>query len=171
MAAEKEFGDAQKFDDQLVTMSHPDGMSALLAKGEVTLHFTSPPYYNKDLANPELSLVLSGEEAFGGEFSFIIGACLEEFYKKDKDLYNAFILALNDSIEFINFNPEEAASILSIQYNISPEETLSLISTLKYTTTIKGISSFSDFMVKNVYISQPYDNYDAIIFKVVLYED
>ena len=171
MAAEKEFGNAQKFDNQLVTLSHPDGMSALLSKGDVSLHFTSPPYYNKELANPEMSLVLSGKEAFGSDFSFIVGACLEDFYNDDKDLYNAFILALNDSIEFINFNTDEAAEILATQYNISVEETLEYVKSLNYTTTVMGTSSFSDFMFENNYIEKTYTDYDEFMFNGVTYEN
>ena len=42
MASERKFGDADRFDDQLVTMAHPDGMNALLSRKEITAHFTSP---------------------------------------------------------------------------------------------------------------------------------
>jgi len=44
MAAERTFGDAKIFDNQLVTMKHPDGMQVLINGNEVDYHFTSPPY-------------------------------------------------------------------------------------------------------------------------------
>ncbi|MFP4564403.1 MAG: ABC transporter substrate-binding protein, partial [Spirochaetia bacterium] len=44
MAAERRFGDPGRFDSRLVTLSHPDGMQALLAGREITAHFTSPPF-------------------------------------------------------------------------------------------------------------------------------
>src|SRR5207253_5917618 len=47
MAAAKEWGDASyaKLDPLTVSMTHPDGLIALLSgHGEVNSHFTSPPF-------------------------------------------------------------------------------------------------------------------------------
>ena len=60
----------RRFDRSLVTMKHPDGMTALLS-GAVDAHFTSPPYIFMETADDGYSTVLSGFDAFGGKFSFI----------------------------------------------------------------------------------------------------
>src|SRR5262249_22237847 len=54
MAAEKAFGTGQhaKLDALTVSLSHPDGLAALLAgKSEITAHFTSAPFMYQELAD------------------------------------------------------------------------------------------------------------------------
>jgi len=74
IALDRQFGDPTRLDHRLVSLGHPDGMNALLAGGgEISAHFTSPPFLFEELRHPRATLLLSGEEAFGGEFTFIIG--------------------------------------------------------------------------------------------------
>ncbi len=170
MASDAQFGNAQKFDNQLVTLSHPDGMSALLNNSNIDMHFTSPPYYNQELTDSNMSLVLTGEEAFGSSFTFIVGSCLEDFYKNDKDLYNAFILALNDAINFINDEPTEAAEILAEKYGISFDDALDYMTSMTYTNNVEGIEKFATFMLENNYIENEIEDYSQLVFNGVDYE-
>jgi NitT/TauT family transport system substrate-binding protein len=76
MALDRAHGDPTLLDNRLVSMGHPDGMSALLAAGtggDIAAHFTSPPFLFEELRHPDARLLLSGREAFGGEFTFIVG--------------------------------------------------------------------------------------------------
>lgn len=76
MALDRRYGEPARLDERLVSLGHPDGMNALLAGegGEIAAHFTSPPFIFEELRHPDARLLLSGEEAFGGPFTFIIGA-------------------------------------------------------------------------------------------------
>lgn len=73
MAAERVFGNPRHFDDQLVSMGHPEGYTALLARRDLAAHFTAPPYLFLALEEDDATLLLHGNEAFGGRFTFIIG--------------------------------------------------------------------------------------------------
>jgi len=162
MAAERTFGDAKIFDNQLVTMKHPDGMQVLINGNEVDYHFTSPPYVFQE-AEAGMHEIISGETCFGGEYTFIVGVTSEEL-KNDTEAYNAISLAVEKSMEFIQNNPEEALDVLMPYYNIDREILSTYIydSGIVYETEIKGIETFVDFMYRNEYIKEKYEEDELI---------
>lgn len=172
MASEKVFNDPKKFDNQLVTMAHPDGMNALLAKKDITAHFTSPPYIFKELDYEGFHQVLSGKEAMGKDFTFIVGVTTKEFHDESPEVYRAFVDSLNEAIDFINDHQEEAADILANEYNLPREEVLRYIRAegTVYSKEVKGLYDFADFMKRNNYISKSFDNTREILWDDVNYE-
>lgn len=172
MAAEKEFGEADKFDNQLVSMNHPDGMNALLARKEITAHFTSPPYIFMESKETGIKSILNGRDAVGEEFTFIVGVGTSEFYQ-NKELYILFKEALNKSIQFINENPEKAAEILSNYYNLDQNTLFEYLTWegMKYSSEIKGLDKFISFMNENSYISIENYSADDFIWEVTNYEE
>ena len=117
MACEREYGDPSRFDNSLVTMKHPDGMTALLS-GAVDAHFTSPPYifleteaYAAD--GTGFNIILTGSEAFGGEFSFIGTMASGAFIEDEPALIKSYLKALQQTIDFINNDPQTVSEILS----------------------------------------------------------
>ncbi len=162
MAAERTFGDAKIFDNQLVTMKHPDGMQVLINGNEVDYHFTSPPYVFQE-AEAGMHEIISGETCFGGEYTFIVGVTSEEL-KNDTEAYNAISSAVKQSMEFIQNNPEETLDVLMPYYNIDRETLSTYIydSGIVYETEIKGIETFVDFMYRNEYIKENYKEDELI---------
>jgi len=147
MAAKNEFNDANRFDEQLLTMNHSDGLSAFTANNELNLHFTSPPYIFKELKEKDTRLVLSSKEAFGGSFTFIVGVGQESFFD-NQEMYEGVIKSLEKSINFINNDQENTIKILSEIYDYSEGELEEYIyneETL-YTRKIKGLDAFIEFM-------------------------
>jgi NitT/TauT family transport system substrate-binding protein len=155
MASEKEFGDSHKLDNLIITMAHPEGMNALMAKTDVTAHFTAPPYLTDELKNKENKLILSGKEAMDGEFTFIVGVTTKSFHDGNAGGYMAFLKALEEAIAFIKTNEEESVEILSRAYNISKEEVEEYLNTqgVEYGTKVQGIDQFADFMKRNKFIN------------------
>jgi len=172
MACEREFSEASKLDNLLVTMKHPDGMSALLTKKDITAHFTSPPYIFKELEQEGMHQVISGDEAMGKEFTFIVGVTTNKFHDENPVVYEAFIKSLHEAMEFIENNPQEAAEMLAPKYNLSVEEVLKYITWegMDYTKNIKGIYEFKDFMLRNDYISKSFKDINDILWEDVQYE-
>lgn len=162
MAAERTFGEADYFDKQLITMKHPDGMQALYSDNEVTLHFTSPPYIFEEAA-AGMHQVIDSETCMGEAFTFIVGVTTPEFYEKT-DLYDAFNQALEETLIFIKENPEETIALLMPYYQYD-QETLSTYvyeSGMSYTSDIKGVQTFIDFMYRNDYIKKTYEAKELI---------
>ncbi|WP_105616793.1 ABC transporter substrate-binding protein [Vallitalea okinawensis] len=157
MAAEKQLGDASVFDEQLVTLKHPDGMVALEAGKEISAHFTSPPYLFMELDNPKHHLVVTGEEAVGHSFTFIVGVGTEEFYSR-REHYEAFLKALDRSIDFMNNNKDEATSILAEVYNMEVQVLESYLNQegMVYSNAVEGVEEFIDFMYRNEYLKENY---------------
>lgn len=163
MACEKQFNDATKLDELLLPMRHPDAYQSLESKATIKAHFASPPYLFDELKNEENQLVLSGKEAFGGDFTFIVGVCDRTFYKNEEQ-YQAVLEALNQAMVYMNDYPEETLSILSESYNIDQEVLNGYLSEegMVYSSEVKGIEIFVDFMLRNKYIKNNYKLEDLI---------
>lgn len=173
MACERELGDAKRLDNILVTLAHPDGMNALLSKSDITAHFTAPPYLLKELETPGMHEVLNGRQAFGSEFTFIAGVTTKKFHDSNPEAYEALLKAINEAIRFMNSNKEETLDILSRQYDMTREEiekNLGMEGTA-YSTSVKGVGSFAEFMERNGYISKAPKGAGEIVWEDVDYED
>jgi NitT/TauT family transport system substrate-binding protein len=170
MAAEREFGEVDRFDEQLLTMNHPDAMNALLAGREVSAHFASAPYLFLESREEGIKKILSGSEAFGGDFTFIIGVSTEQFYEEQSKNYSYFLDALEKAIEFINQNPDKAAEILAENYNLEQNEMQEYLNWpgMNFSSEIKGLDKFIDFMAAESYLEKDSYQYSELVFKVNL---
>lgn len=173
MACDRDFGNPQKLDNNLLTLSHPDGMNALLSGSDVTAHFTSTPYLEKELSTEGFHQIISGNEAFGDEFSFIVGVTTKKLHDQNPQVYAAFNQSVAEAITFINDHPQEAAIILSETYELPEAEVLAYLSAAdtKYSTTVKGLQTFSDFMLKTGYLKKSYESPEAVVWEHTDYED
>ncbi len=162
MAAERELGDATYFDNQLITMKHPDGMQVLLSGNDVDYHYTSPPYVFQE-AEAGMVEIISGDDSFGGEFTFIVGVTSAEF-KSDTKAYDAVVTSLNKAIECLENEPEVSLDALETYYNLDREilRTYLFESGIVFETEIKGIDTFVEFMFRNGYIKDTYIEEDLI---------
>jgi len=172
MACERETGDARRLDDLLISMAHPDGMNALFSRKEISAHFTSPPYLFKELEQGDMYQILSGYDALGRDFTFIIGAATTLFHDNNPDVYKAFVRSLEEAIEFIRNNPREAADILAVGYNLSSDDVLRYITWpgMEYSMEVKGLEEFALFLKRTGYISRTYNNPGEIMWDVDYYE-
>jgi NitT/TauT family transport system substrate-binding protein len=156
MACEREFDDSHRLDNLLVTMAHPEGMNALMAKTDVSAHFTAPPYLGRELESQGNKLILTGNQAMGEEFTFIVGVSTKSFHDKNLETYKLFLNALEEAIEYMDSNKEDTVKILSNYYNISEDEVKEYLNTqgVEYSTKVRGIDRFADFMKRNEYIEK-----------------
>ena len=153
MLAEKELGDARAFDDRLLAMSHPDGVTALVSGKGKELHFTAPPYMQEELAQDGFRILADGEDAFGGPFTFIVGICPERVYER-KEVYAAFKAALTSSILYMEENPKESIAILMEAYSYDEESLKGYLAEeqMRYTTEVRGIETFASFMSRSGFL-------------------
>lgn len=153
MRTKDTMGDAKVFDGQLVSMKHPDGFNALMNDPNVVAHFTSPPYLFQELDEADNRLLVSGEEAFGGPFTFIVGVCEEEFYAQE-EAYSAVNKGVEEAIEFMNTNIEDTVVMLAIAYELdtSVVEDYLYNRGMVYETDIRGTQRFIEFMFEEGYL-------------------
>lgn len=169
MLAKQQLGDAHALDNQLVSMNHPDSVSALLSGTEITAHVSTPPYITQEL-NAGMHVVADGEEIMGRPFTFITGVAMEDFYQNHRDYYDAFLEALQESIDFINDNREESVRLLAPVYGITEEE---LAEQMDYNGTIysmelNGVAAFSKEMKDMGFISEDRPM-EKLVFENVVY--
>lgn len=155
MACEDRLGDPKALDRILVTMSHPDGMNALMAGGDVTGHFTSPPYLFQELKLPGFRKIISGREAFGGDFTFIVGVVDADFRLSNDKTVNGLVKALNAAVEFIEEDRAASTRIGSRLYNIPVDEMAEYLADpeMKFSTEVLGVDTFTKFMKGQRYLS------------------
>lgn len=149
LAAERELGDLNAFDARLVSLSHPDGMSAMLSGGEIALHVTTPPYADLELESG-MHKILTGQEVMGRPFTFICGVADEDFYREHRAAYDAFLKCLRDAIDVLNGDLPAAAQALAPLYGVDEDMLLAAMSyngTI-YGTALSGVDAFAEAMVR-----------------------
>ena len=166
IASEKAFGDPNYFDHQIVSLSHPDAMDALMAETEIVAHFSTPRYLGQEL-EAGMHVIITGEEIMGGPFTFITGVTLESFYEEHPDYYKVILDCLDQAITYINENMEEAAALLAPVYGVPQEELLTQMTyhgTI-YSNQLVGIQKLADQMLALGLIKEP-----ILVEEVTIYE-
>lgn len=171
MLAREELGDAHALDNQLVSMSHPDSVSALLSGTEITAHVSTPPYITQEV-NGGAHVIADGEDIMGGSFTFITGVAMEDFYREHRDWYDAFLDALKEAIDYINENREEAVALLAPIYGITEEE---LAEQMGYGGTIysmelRGVEKLNKAMYEMGFVGEERPMEELVFDNVVVKE-
>lgn len=155
IAAAKEFGEKEfeKLDSLTVSLSHPDATAMMLTgKTEIVANFSSPPFSNVQLKNPEVRTILNSDEILGGPISFNVIAATAKFRTENPKLYGAFLSALKEATEMVSKDKGAAAeTYLRLTKDRSSKEDLVAILTDKtthITTDVLNLGSFTDFMGK-----------------------
>ena len=153
MAAAEAFGpdNYTKLDSLTVSMRHPDAMAALISgSGDVTSHFTSPPFMFQELERPGIHRVLNSKDVVG-DASFVVTYVTSKFQKANPKLVTAFIAASEDAMKLIREQKREAAQIYVRLTKGKDSDIVPLIKMLEnpdlvFSTTPVGIMKYAEFM-------------------------
>jgi NitT/TauT family transport system substrate-binding protein len=156
MAAAAAFGEANwsKLDAMTVTMSHPDATKKMLdpANGEITAHFTSPPFQYQQLKNSSIHTVTSSYDVLNGVSSFNVLWASSKFAKENPKLLAAFYKALEEGTNYIRSNRDAAAALyLRVSKEKTPPKEISDFLSdpyIEYTLTPKNVWRYSNFMAR-----------------------
>jgi sulfonate transport system substrate-binding protein len=154
MYASAKYGPEQfaRFDKYTVTMTHPDGVIALLSgSGGITAHFTSPPFHQREKKDPKISTIMTSDEVMGGSTTFTMLSTTTAFRENNPKVYAAVLKALDEAIDVIIEDKESAAEILlasTAEGGFSREEIIALLKdpAVKFTTTPENVMKYADFM-------------------------
>jgi NitT/TauT family transport system substrate-binding protein len=114
MAVAREFGidNYKKYNPLMVNLPHPEGLRALLSgAGEVTAQFTSPPFQQQALENPNVRTVLNSYDVMGGPNTFLMVWATKKFRDENPKTYKAVFAALKEATDAINADKKRAAEI------------------------------------------------------------
>lgn len=115
MYARKEFGPAETFryDKYTVSMTHPDGVAALLSGiSEINMHFTSVSFHLREIKDPRVRTIMSTDDVMGGSTTFTMLSVTKKFREENPITYKAILLALKDAVAYINKDKRGAAQML-----------------------------------------------------------
>jgi NitT/TauT family transport system substrate-binding protein len=152
MQAEKELGDPKKLNAQIVAMAHPDATAAILSKREITCHLSSPPFQYEQLRDAGIHKVFDSYQAADGPHTFNLVWASARWVKANPRLVKAFVDALREATDFINYKPAEAVRLYAVSEKArsTPEELLAIVKQdgIMYTMTPSGLVKFAAFMQK-----------------------
>ncbi|HLF13097.1 MAG TPA: ABC transporter substrate-binding protein [Gammaproteobacteria bacterium] len=154
MYAAERYGadEAGRFDRYTVTMTHPDGVIALLSgSNQVNAHFTSPPFHQRELQDPRIRTVLDTNDIMGGSTTFTMLSTTTRFREQNPALYAAVLAALEEANELIRTDVEGAARVLFAAdegAGFSVEKLTEVLRDpdIKFTTTPQNVQKYAEFM-------------------------
>jgi len=114
MAAAKAFGPENyaRLDPLTVSLSHPDGQTALVNRvNGVTAHFTVSPYHEQEIKLPDVRTLMTSYDILGGPGTANLLVTTSKFREDNPKLYKAVYDALREAIAFINEDKLRAAKI------------------------------------------------------------
>jgi NitT/TauT family transport system substrate-binding protein len=172
MAAEKAFGEGQsaKLDPLTVTMSHPDGQTAMLSgRSEITAHFSAPPFQYQQLQKPGIHKVLDSYTVLGGPATFNVVWTTSKFRNDNPKIYQAFVEALDEATAQINKDKKAAAEAyvrISKEKSTTVAEILAMLEDpqIVYTTTPQSVMKYVDFLAKTGAIKTKPDSWKDLFF-------
>jgi NitT/TauT family transport system substrate-binding protein len=151
MYARQKYGadQATRFDRYTVTMTHPDGVIALLSGGAgIAAHFTSPPFHERERADPRVRTIMRSDDVLGGSTTFTMLSTTARYRDENPAAYNAVLAALAEANEMIAKDIPAYASLLAQEGGFSPEEMVIVLRdpAIKFTTTPENVMKYADFM-------------------------
>jgi len=170
MAAGKELGAGHEhdFDKLTVTMSHPDGMRALLSNTEVTGHFTASPIQDLELQKPGIHKLLDSYQILGQPSTFNVVWASTKFHDENPKIYDAFVASLEEAVKIINADKSEAAKtyvkLSGDAANAQLIDKLLNSPEVSFTTTPSGIGQYADFMSRTGMIKVKAQSWKDIFF-------
>ncbi len=153
MAVSKEYGIDQfkKLNPLMVSLPHPEGLRALLSgAGEITAQFTSPPFQNTALENPNIRTVLNSYDIMGGPNTFLMVWATGKFRTENPKTFRAVVDAMKDATDAINSDKKRAAETYVKEGGgkESVDKILGLMNDpqVKYTLAPERLLPYAEFM-------------------------
>ena len=171
IAAEKLYGEAGRgrFDPFTVAMSHPDATVALMSgAGEVTSHFSVPPYQNMALKSPGVRAVLNSTDVMGGPATITLIFGTVKFHDANPKTIAAIMAALKEASDLIARDKRTAADLYlkATKEKISVDELTAMIESPGYifTQAPNGTLKYAEQMFRTGVIKTRLTNWKDAFF-------
>ena len=137
-------------DHLTVSRGHPDAVAAFMSGGEITAHFSSPPYQEDELKLPGAHKVTSIQEIVGGPVTSGLVYTRVKYREENPKSYAAFYDALMEALDLIESDPRKAAEayIAVSGERREVEDVMALLETpaLSYGSEPQGTMAIAEFM-------------------------
>ncbi len=154
MYAREKYGEAERerFDRYTVSLTHPDGVAAMLSgHHEVNNHYTSPPFFERELRDPKIRTIQTTDQVMGGATTFTMLYTTTKFHDENPKTYGALLAALTEAIQIINADKRAAARLFlegSDGKGWTEEEIFKALSSpdIQFTTSPQNVMKYANFM-------------------------
>ena len=154
MYAREKYGpsDVSRFDKYTVTMTHPDGVIALLSgSGAIDAHFTSPPFHQRERKDARIRTIMTSDDVMGGSTTFTMLSTTSAFRENNPKAYAAVLKALDLAIDIIVDDKESSAEILldsTGESGFTKNELMAVLNdpNVKFTTSPENVLKYAAFM-------------------------
>lgn len=146
MLAEKELGDAHALDTNIMAMSQPDGMQALLS-GSVSCYQSTSPYLFEGAKAEGIHLVSDMTAVYPAGTPFIVAVATEDTHD-NPEVYEAIVAATEEAIKIVNNDREEVAGLVYPDLGLTKEATLEYLNAegSSFGKDLTGIMDMVSFM-------------------------
>lgn len=170
MQAEKEFGSGQhdRMKPQVISLPHPESLSALVSGStEVTAYFSPPPFTQAALKSSKVSRVLSSTDIIG-KASFIIMGAGKKFVDANPKIPEAVAKAVEEAAALIKNDPKQAAEIYlkrepSKMLDQAQMEAILKEYTDDFGSSVHGVQAYADFMGRLGQLKTPPKSWKEIV--------
>jgi NitT/TauT family transport system substrate-binding protein len=154
MYAAEKYGiaDATHFDRYTVSMTHPDGVVALLGgSGAISAHFTSPPFHQRERKDSHIHTVMNTDDVMKGSTTFTMLSTTTAFRDRNPKATQAVLAALDEATAMIRDDRKMAAGVLlasTTESGFSLQDLLEVVEdpAVKFTTTPENTMKYAEFM-------------------------
>jgi NitT/TauT family transport system substrate-binding protein len=154
MYASQKYGQPQafRFDKYTVTMTHPDGVIALLSgSNAVDAHFTSPPFHQRERKDPRVRTILKSDDVMGGPATFTMISTTAKFHQQNPQICAAVLKALGEANRMIVADKAAAADVLLAsggEAGFSRDEMIEVLNDpdIRFTTAPENVMKYAEFM-------------------------
>jgi NitT/TauT family transport system substrate-binding protein len=140
-----------KYDPSTVSMTHPDGVIAMLSGNkQITAHYTSPPFAQRELKDKAIRTIQTTNDVMGPQ-TFTMISTTTKFHHDNPNAYAAFVGALKQSFDMIKKDKKAAAQVLLESMGGKGWTVDELVEILDqpdiyYTTKPEGVMKYATFM-------------------------
>jgi NitT/TauT family transport system substrate-binding protein len=154
MYAAERYGadEVTRFDRYTVSLTHPDGVvSMLAASSDVTAHFTSPPFHQRERQDPGIRTIMSSNDVMGGATTFTMLSTTAAYREANPEAYAAVLGALEEAMRMIEADRLAAADVLIAargDAGLNREALAELLADpdIEFTTTPANTMRYAEFM-------------------------
>jgi NitT/TauT family transport system substrate-binding protein len=173
MYALQQYGvdEVERFDRHTVTMTHPDGVVAMLSQSsEINAHFTSPPFHHREIASDSIRTIMTTDDVLGDATTFTMLSTTAAFHDARPDIYAAVLAALEEAQTMITNDPRTAADVLvraGEGGGFNAEEIADVLADpdISFSVTPRNIGRYADFMLEVGAISNPVGSWKDLFFE------
>jgi NitT/TauT family transport system substrate-binding protein len=174
MQAEKNLGQYDRLNSQVVELSPSDAVVALIdGSGPVTAYFASPPFTEIALKDEKVHQILSSVEVIGGKASFLILGARRGYVEAHPQIPQVVDEAMDEAARLIHDDPQRAARIYLTHEPSKALDAGAIGSVLKdnadaFGSPIEGIQAFANFMGRHGELKTPPQSWKDIVAPALL---